>query len=227
MFLCVSLPSFLFSLFLVSLLFSTPPIRETHEQGQKEPAEYVEKPADPVRKSKKSSKKSKKTVLIMSVILLVLIVGAILIKALSGGMSYEEPTLTYESDNGIISYAGTEKADPKLTDEEQAYVVKFDFTNSQGDMKMGQEIFGVTLSQNGEELTERPAWNSSAEKQYELCSNLFVEVGKGDTISYAYLVKLNDDSPLTITVKDHYGDEADAKSIDVKIKAIDKQAKDE
>lgn len=104
--------------------------------------------------------------------------------------------LTY--DEGNLKYVGFEKAVPELTEEENAYVFIFDFTNTQDSAAQCQSVFKIQYFQNGAELTNNASWDSRGGDQYELVNAFFSEALNGGTIRFGQLVIPKDSSPITV-----------------------------
>ena len=208
--------------------------KQTVEEVKAAPAKEVEAASAKVNPAKsvkpvEKKKKKKGLVIFMGILLVLLIAVAAYMWINKDGeskgdsdksSSYEEPTLEYVAEKGTLVFAGVEKANEDLTEEENAYVVKFEFTNNDDQPRMGQEIFGVTFAQNDKEDVERPSWSSSGGEQYDWCSELYETVSEGKTTTYAYLVKLKSKKPLTITVKENYNSEAEKKTIEIDVNAL-------
>lgn len=122
------------------------------------------------------------------------------------GAESESASTTVESidmafDEGSIKYAGFEKANPDLTDEENDYVFYFDFTNLSDEPSQAQDVFYIQFFQNGAELKNNVSWSSKGGDQYEVVSAFFNEALKDGTIHFGKIVVVNDNSPVTVMVK--------------------------
>ncbi len=127
--------------------------------------------------------------------------------------------LNLDTAKGSIKYVGLEKANEGLVlvDAENVVLVKFDFTNKQDKVSQSQSVFGIQFFQNGVEIDDSLPYSSKGGEQYELAHAYFSEVLKGGTVHFACIVKLKDNSPLTILVKDN--DNTDnQKMIEVSVK---------
>lgn len=120
-----------------------------------------------------------------------------------------ESTDLISCDEGEVKYIGFQKADPKLTEEENAYVFVFDYTNHKDEPSMCQSTFWIQFFQNNSELPDDITYNSAAEEQYELVGAWFNEALKDGTVRFGKIIVPKDDSPITIMAKeqnnqDHY-----------------------
>ncbi len=115
----------------------------------------------------------------------------------------ENKTIDFSVDKGEIKYAGIEKANEGLCDEENVLVVKFTFTNKQDIPAQSQNVFGIKFFQNGVEMNDSLSWSSKGGDQYELVGNYFSSVLNGGSVTYGKLVKLTDNSPITIMVTEN------------------------
>lgn len=106
-------------------------------------------------------------------------------------------------DKGSIKFIGFEKANPGLVDEENVIVIKFEYTNNQDLPSQSQSTFRIQTYQNGTEITDSLSYSSNGGDQYELIGNYFSEAMKGGTVTFGRMVKLKDNSPLTIMVKEN------------------------
>ena len=105
-------------------------------------------------------------------------------------------------DGGSIKYVGFEKAHPDLTEEEDDYVFYFDFTNNVDEPQQSQNVFTIQFFQNGAELKKSVSWSGKAGEQYDVVSAYFNDALKGGTIHFGRIVIVDDNSPITILVKD-------------------------
>lgn len=103
---------------------------------------------------------------------------------------------------GKVKFIGIQKADPKLTNEENAYVFVFDYTNQKDEPSEFQSTFWVEFFQNGSELTNTTPYNSAAKEQYELVNAFFNSALKDGTVRFGIIVVPKDDSPVTVMVKE-------------------------
>lgn len=92
--------------------------------------------------------------------------------------------IDYSSEKGAVKYIGFEKADPKLTDDDNddALVFIFEYTNLQNEVKAFWNDFQLKFYQNGHEINEANSYTGYAEKQYELVSSSF-DTGRIECIS--------------------------------------------
>ncbi len=103
-------------------------------------------------------------------------------------------------DEAEIKYVGIQKADPELTEGDNAYLVIFDFTNHSDDAAEVQNFFEIKYFQNGSELSTSVSYSSAAKEQYDLCSAFFSDALKDGTVRFGKIAPGTDDSPLTILV---------------------------
>lgn len=104
-------------------------------------------------------------------------------------------------EDGTLRFVRAEKADPGLTDEDNAFVFVFDFTNSQSTPESVQSVFSIQFFQNGAELGKSPSYSSRGGSQYELVGAFFDSALKDGTIQFGKIVIPEDDSPITIVAK--------------------------
>lgn len=103
-------------------------------------------------------------------------------------------------DEAEIKYAGIQKADPELTEADNAYLVIFDFTNHSDDAAEVQNYFEIKYFQNGSELSSSVSYSSAAKEQYDLCRAFFSDALKDGTVRFGKIAPETDGSPLTIMV---------------------------
>lgn len=120
-----------------------------------------------------------------------------------------ESTDLISCDKGEIKFIGFQKADPKLVDEENAYVFVYEYTNHQDDPSQCQNTFWIQYFQNGSELTSNITYHSSAQEQYDLVQAFYNDALKDGTVKFGQIVIPNDESAVTVMAKeqnnqDHY-----------------------
>ena len=125
--------------------------------------------------------------------------------------------IDYSLDDGSIKYVGVEKASSELVEEENVIIVKFDYTNNQDAPAQCQSTFRIQFFQNGVENDESLSYSSSAPEQYELVGNFFAEAMKGGTVTFGQLLKLNDETPVTIMVSENGGTGEDYQMMEVDV----------
>ena len=110
--------------------------------------------------------------------------------------------IDYSSEKGAVKYIGFEKADPKLTDDDNddALVFIFEYTNLQNEVKAFWNDFQLKFYQNGHEINEANSYTGYAEKQYELVSSSFDTALKGGKVTFGRIVLPEDDSLVTIVL---------------------------
>ncbi len=108
--------------------------------------------------------------------------------------------IDFTLDEGNVKYVGFEKADPNLTDEENALVFVFEFTNYQDKPAAVQEKFWISFFQNGAELSKSVSYSGEAREQFELVGSFHDTAMKGGTVTFGRIVVPEDNSPITIMV---------------------------
>lgn len=111
--------------------------------------------------------------------------------------------------NGGMKFVRVEKADPNLTDADNAYVFVFDFTNFKDEPTQAQRVFTIQYFQNNVEIKDASSWSSEGGEQYELVGAYFNEALKGGTVTFGQIFVPKDDSPVTVMVKYYGEDEPD------------------
>ena len=114
-----------------------------------------------------------------------------------------ENAINLTTDSGTIKYIGFEPANSALVEENNAVVVMFSFTNNKVKPIECQNAFQIKYYQNGVEVETCSSWSSNGGDQYNLCSNYFLEVMSGGTITLAKAIALDDNSPVTIIVQEN------------------------
>ena len=138
-------------------------------------------------------------------------------------------SIDFTLDAGNVKYVGIEKADSELVmDEKNVYLVKFDYTNNQSAPAQVHTTFTLDFFQNGVELYDNLGWSSAGdENQFKLVDGYFSDVMNGGTLTFAKLVQLEDESPLTIMVKENGGDPNNYQMMEVKINSTDETKSNE
>lgn len=121
--------------------------------------------------------------------------------ALDDIQSKTETKEILDTQDGSIKCIGIEKADSKLSDEKNVYVVKFEFTNKKQEPQQCQDQFEVFCFQNSVETDEILTYNSEGGEHYKLLGNYFKEVLKGGVVTFGKGFVLEDASPVTIMMK--------------------------
>ena len=128
-------------------------------------------------------------------------------------MSATDPAMVesidFALDDGAIKYIGFEKANEKLTDEKNALVFKYEFTNYQVKPSQVQNVFVIKYYQNGAELSDRASWSSTGGDQYILVSDFFSEALKDGTVTFGQIVVPKDTTPVTIMVRRNGGSDSE------------------
>ncbi|MBQ3085949.1 MAG: DUF5067 domain-containing protein [Clostridia bacterium] len=114
----------------------------------------------------------------------------------------ENKTIDLTTDNGSIQYLGFEKANEGLTEDANAIVVKFRFTNKQPMPAQCQSAFVIKFYQAGAQVDNAGSYSSKGGDQYELVGAFFNEALNGGSVEFGKIVSLKDDSPVTIMVSD-------------------------
>lgn len=108
------------------------------------------------------------------------------------------------SDEGKLTFIGFEKADPKLTDEEGAYVFVYEYTNYKDDPSAYESSFWIQYFQNGSEFDRVSTWHSDAQEQYDLLNAAFNEAMKDGTVRFGQVIAPKDDSTVTVMAKEQF-----------------------
>lgn len=122
--------------------------------------------------------------------------------------SSEVESIDFTVEKGSIKYLGIEKANENLVDEENVYVLKFEYTNKQATPAQCQSTFYIQMFQNSVELNDSLSYSSKGGDQYELVGNFFTNAMNGGTVSFGKLVKVKDNSPITVIVKEKGTDDS-------------------
>lgn len=126
-----------------------------------------------------------------------------------GGKSEKVEGSLISCDDGELKFIEVQKADPKLTDAENAYIFVFEYTNYMDDPSECQNTFWIQYFQNNSELTNSTGWRSEAQEQYDLVNAQFNTALKDGTVRFGQIVTPKDNSPVTVMAKemqnqDHY-----------------------
>lgn len=109
--------------------------------------------------------------------------------------------LDFTLDEGNVKFIRLEKADSNLTDEKNAYVFIFDYTNFQDKPCGVSNTFQIKFFQNGAELSESPSYHTVDSDQYECVHAFFSDALKDGKITFGQIVVAKDDSPITVMAK--------------------------
>lgn len=122
--------------------------------------------------------------------------------------SKQETAEFLDTDEGSLRCVSIEKANSGLCDEENVWVVTFEFTNKTAEPKECQNLFDMTFFQNNVEVDEISSYSSSGGDHYELLGNYFKETLNGGTITFGEAIILTDESPVTVFMEEkNYSDE--------------------
>ncbi len=122
--------------------------------------------------------------------------------------SKEVKSIDFKTDKYSVKYLGMEKANSGLVDNpENVYIIKYEFENLINETKDAANAFVYEYYQNAVELNDSSSWNSKGGDQYELCSARFTKVMKGGKVVFAEIIKLTDDSPITVIVRERGKDD--------------------
>ena len=80
----------------------------------------------------------------------------------------ENNEINFTLDEGNIKYVKFVKADPELTEQENALILVFEYTNYQDRPSNVQSTFWIRCFQNGAELNESVSYSGAAKEQYDL-----------------------------------------------------------
>ena len=101
-------------------------------------------------------------------------------------------------DDGELTFIGFQKADPKLTDEDNAYVFIYEYTNHTEDPSMSSGTFRIEYYQNGSELSPSAYHVIPNLKQIELLQADSNKALKDGTVRFGELRIAKDDSQITV-----------------------------
>lgn len=113
----------------------------------------------------------------------------------------ENSEIDFTLDEGNIKFVKFDKADPELTDQENALIFIFDYTNYQDRPSNVQGTFWIRCFQNGAELNDSVSYRVVDKEQYYLIQSFYSEALKGGTVTFGKLVYPKDNSPITIMVE--------------------------
>lgn len=136
----------------------------------------------------------------------------------------ENDVIDFTLDEGNVKFVEFVKADPKLTEEDNALVFVFDFTNYQDRPSSVQNSFWIRFFQNGAELNGSVSYSGEAKEQYDLLQSYFNEALKGGTVTFGKLVYPKDNSPITVMVEKQ-GSKDDYQMMEVDISAPSSEIK--
>lgn len=118
------------------------------------------------------------------------------------------------TEKGNLKYVGFEKANDNLivygnqgNEEKNAIVLKFEFTNLQDTPSAVHSTFEIQLYQNGVEIREASAYSSDGGDQFNLARNYQSTVLKGSTVTFGMIFPVENDSKLSVMIKDKYSDQ--------------------
>ena len=113
----------------------------------------------------------------------------------------ENSEIDFTLDEGNIKFVKFDKADPELTDQENALIFIFDYTNYQDRPSNVQGTFWIRCFQNGAELNDSVSYRVVDKEQYYLIQSFYSEALKGGTVTFGKLVYPKDNSPITVMVE--------------------------
>lgn len=105
-------------------------------------------------------------------------------------------------DDGELKYIGFQKADPKLTDEDNAYVFVFEYTNHKEEPSECYSTFNLSFFQNSSELSDEVSYSTAAKEQSELVHAFFNKALKDGSVRFGQLVIAKDDNPITVMAQE-------------------------
>lgn len=144
----------------------------------------------------------------------------------SGNQASDNSTINLSVDEGTLKYIGAEKATEGLVssnkdiDFNKVILIKFEYTNKQEDPSECQDTFYIQTFQNGTEISDSLSFSGDGGEQYELVNNFFSEVLTGGTITFARMVMLKDDSPLTIIAKERGKSDSKKQTMEIDVSSI-------
>lgn len=109
---------------------------------------------------------------------------------------------SFKTENGKITFLGVEKAEPKITNKENAYVIKYEVTNEADEPREGYQIFYFDIYQNNVEVDDINSRTVTDSEQSTILDNAHKGIMTGGTVVAGELIVLNDTTPLTIYLKD-------------------------
>lgn len=150
----------------------------------------------------------KKTLFLVALMLTIVVVFTACGESSNSQGDQDEKNVTNQSDSllscdeGILKFIEIQKADPKLTEEENAYVFVFEYTNKKEEPSQVQSTFWIEFFQNGSELSGNTSYSSRAKEHYELCNAFFNDALKDGTVKFGKIAVPKDDSPVTVMVEE-------------------------
>jgi len=136
----------------------------------------------------------------------------------------ENSEIDFTLDEGNIKFVKFVKAAPELTDQENALVFIFEYTNYQDRPSNVQSTFWIRCFQNGAELNDSVSYSGAAKEQYDLIQSFFSEALKGGTVTFGKLVYPKDNSPITVMVeKQGSKDEYQMMEVDISAPSSEKK----
>lgn len=109
---------------------------------------------------------------------------------------------SFKTENGKITFLGVEKAEPGITNEENAYVIKYEVTNEADEPREGNAIFYFDIYQNNVEVDDINYRIKTDSEQSTILDNEHKGIMTGGTLVAGKLIVLNDTTPLTIYLRD-------------------------
>ena len=138
----------------------------------------------------------------ISLIGLVVMIALLTIPAVAN----ENPT-SIETDKAKLSFVGTRMLDSSVPSGDSAgkdYVlVIFNYENYTTDPKSPQADFYPTVYQNGVELDTLRSRNVNDTEDYKILDGFYKTVIKGGTLEFGQAYEIQDNSPLTIILKEN------------------------
>ncbi len=131
--------------------------------------------------------------------------------------TFNNPTtnsIDLTTEKGNLKYVGFEKANDSFTvygdqgaEEQNVIVLKFEFTNLQDTPSAVYSAFTIHLYQNGVEISEASAYSSDGGDQYNLVRNYQATVLKGSTVTFGMIFPVENESKLSVMIKDNFSDQ--------------------
>ena len=154
--------------------------------------------------------------LAFSLVGLVVMIGLLVIAVIA-----EENTYSIETDTAKLSFAGTRMLDPSVPSDDYAgndYVlVIFNYENYTTDPKSPQRDFWPTVYQNGVELDTLRSRKVNDTEDYKILDGFNKTVIKGGVLEFGEAYEIQDDSPLTVVLKQNGASTVDPVSFEVNI----------
>lgn len=137
-------------------------------------------------------------------------------EAAADAASHQVDSINLELDEGILQYVRVEKADKEVTEEPNAYLFVFEYTNKQAEPSQAQDTFRIQYFQNGTEVNEANGFTVAGE-QGQLANAFFNNALQGGKVTFGRIVLLNDESPVTVYAKRNVGDTDEYQMMEVAI----------